>query len=46
MKITREKNLDEINKNPELSKLLNKKIFERIILLNSKKKGETECIYL
>ena len=40
------KNLDEINKNPELSKLLNKKIFERIILLNSKKKGETECIYL
>ena len=40
------KNLDEINKNPELSKLLNKKVFERIILLNSKKKGETECIYL
>ena len=40
------KNLDEINKNPELSTLLNKKIFERIILLNSKKKGETECIYL
>ena len=40
------KNLDEINRNPELSKLISKKIFERIIVLNPKKKGELECIYL
>lgn len=40
------KNLEEINKNSTISTLLNKNIFERIILLNSKKKGETECIYL
>ena len=40
------KNLDEINKNLELSVLLKKHVFERIILLNSEKKGETECIYL
>ena len=40
------KNLDEISRNPELSKLISKKIFERIIVLNPKKKGELECIYL
>ena len=40
------KDIDEIGRNPELSKLLNKKIFERIIILNPKKKGELECICL
>ena len=40
------KNIDEINKNPELSKLLNKHIFERIILLNPEKRGDAKCIYL
>ena len=40
------KDIEEINKNPELSRLLNRHIFERIILLNPKKKGETECFYL
>ena len=40
------KNIDEINKNTELSKLLNKKIFERIILLNPEKRGDAECIYM
>ena len=40
------KNIDEINQNPELSKLLNKHIFERIILLNPEKRGDAKCIYL
>ena len=40
------KDIEEINRNPELSRLLNRHIFERIILLNPKKKGETECFYL
>jgi len=40
------KNIDEINRNPELSKLLNKHIFERIILLNPEKRGDARCIYL
>ena len=40
------KNIEEINKNPELSKLLNKHIFERIILLNPEKRGDAKCIYL
>ena len=40
------KNIEEINKNTELSKLLNKKIFERIILLNPEKRGDAECIYM
>ena len=40
------KDIDEISRNPELSKLLNKKIFERIVILNPKKKGELECICL
>ena len=40
------KNIDEINRNPELSKLLNKHIFERIILLNPEKRGDAKCIYL
>ena len=40
------KNIDEINQNSELSKLLNKHIFERIILLNPEKRGDAKCIYL
>ena len=40
------KDIDEVSRNPELSKLLNKRIFERIIILNPKKKGELECVYL
>lgn len=40
------KNLEEINRNPELSKLFVKHIFERIILLNPEKRGEAECICL
>lgn len=40
------KNIDEINRNSELSKLLNKHIFERIILLNPEKRGDAKCIYL
>ena len=40
------KNIDEVNQNPELSKLLNKHIFERIILLNPEKRGDAKCIYL
>lgn len=38
--------IEEINKNPELSKLLLKHTFERIIILNSKKRGETICVKL
>ena len=40
------KDVEEISKNPELSKLLNKHVFERIILLNPKKRGDAECLYL
>lgn len=40
------KDLEEVNKNPELSKLLNKHTFERIVLLNSQKRGEAQCIYI
>jgi stage III sporulation protein AA len=40
------KDLDEINQNPELSKLLSKHTFERIILLNPEKRGDAKCIYL
>jgi stage III sporulation protein AA len=40
------KNIEEINRNPELSKLLSKHIFERIILLNPEKRGDVRCIYL
>ena len=40
------KDLEEINKNPEISRLLNKHTFERIILLNPLKRGDTQCIYL
>jgi len=39
-------NLEEINRNIELAKLLNKHIFERIILLNPEKRGDARCIYL
>lgn len=38
--------LETINQNSELSKLLNKHIFERIILLNPEKRGDARCIYL
>lgn len=40
------RNIEEINRNPELSKILNKHLFERIILLNPEKRGNAECIYL
>ena len=40
------KDIDEIKRNPELSKLLDKHIFERVILLNPKKRGDAECYYL
>ena len=40
------KDVEEISKNSELSKLLNKHVFERIILLNPKKRGDAECLYL
>ena len=40
------KDIDEVSRNPELSKFLNKRIFERIIILNPKRKGELECICL
>ena len=40
------KTIEEISKNSELSQLLNRHMFERIILLNPKKKGDAECIYL
>ena len=40
------KDTEEINRNTELSKLLNKHVFERIILLNPEKRGETKCIYI
>ena len=39
-------NLEEINRNVELAKLLNKHIFERVILLNQEKRGDAKCIYL
>lgn len=40
------KDVEEINRNPELSKLLNKHIFERIVILNPQKRGEAECVYI
>ena len=40
------KDVEEISKNPELSKLLNKHVFERIVILNPKKRGDAECFYL
>jgi len=40
------KDIEEINRNAELSKLLNKHVFERIILLNPEKRGDARCIYL
>lgn len=40
------KDIDEVYQNPELSKLLKKHVFERIILLNSEKRGDAKCIYL
>lgn len=40
------KDIDEINKNSEISILLKKNVFERIILLNPRKRGDEECICL
>ena len=40
------KDLEEVEQNPELCKLLNKHVFERLVLLNPKKRGDAECIYL
>ena len=40
------KNIDEINQDEDFSKLLNKHVFERIILLNPEKRGDARCIYL
>lgn len=40
------RNIEEINRNPELSKLLDKHVFERIILLNPEKRGDIECVYI
>ena len=38
------KDIEEVNKNSEISKLLQKKVFERIIKLNPQKRGEAQCI--
>lgn len=38
--------IEELNLNPEISKLLNKHVFERIILLNPGKRGDARCIYI
>lgn len=40
------KDIEEICRNKELSSLLDKHIFERLILLNTEKRGETQCIFL
>lgn len=40
------KDIEEINKNSEISILLKKSVFERIILLNPRKRGDEECICL
>ena len=40
------KDMEDLAKNPELSRLLNKHIFDRIIFLNPQKRGDTECIYM
>lgn len=40
------KDVEEIKRNSELVRLLDKHIFERIILLNPKKRGEAECCYM
>ena len=38
--------INEIERNPEISKLLDKHIFERIILLNPYSRGEIKCIHI
>ena len=40
------RDMEELSQNPEISKLLNKHTFERIIFLNSRKRGDTECVYI
>lgn len=40
------KDVEEIKRNSELVRLLDKRVFERIILLNPKKRGEAECCYM
>lgn len=39
-------NINQINQNTELSKLLSKHIIERIIFLNSEKRGDFKCVCL
>ena len=38
--------IEEINRNPELSRLLMKHVFKRIIILNPEKRGEVKCIQI
>ena len=38
------KDIEEVNKNSEISKKKKKKVFERIIKLNPQKRGEAQCI--
>ena len=40
------KDINEINRNPEISKLLNKHIFERLIIINPRKRGDVQCIQI
>lgn len=40
------KDIEELNRNPELSKLLDKHTFERIVLLNPQKRGDAQTIYV
>ena len=40
------KDIEEINKNPELSRLLTNNIFERIIVLNPIQRGNVQCIHI
>lgn len=40
------KDMADLEKNPELSRLLDKHVFERIIFLNPQIRGDAECIYI
>lgn len=40
------KDIEELNENPELSKLLDKHTFERIVVLNPQKRGDAQTIYI
>lgn len=39
------KSIEDIKKNPEIAKLINAYIFERLIFLDEKKKGEIDKVY-